>query len=153
MQKQDVRLPGAQKSPHSKRFAVQTQVEPRKSALTPRQPLVREDGVYSQLSQLGLVTPAFDEEYRVNRWQATNSLLMQLTVILKLYQGGRLDIDEGSESLLVHAMDLNAHLICTAGFGNYSNPGKINILYQLRSVVGKILQSHFNIAKRQHLAK
>ena len=114
-----------------------------------RSSLLRLDPLYAQLNQLGLITSHFDEEYRFNRRQATSNLLRQLVFIQNLYQGSRFDVGKGDESLQIRAMDLNTHLISTAGFGAYSNAAKINILYQLRKVLENMLETHFCAVNRQ----
>ena len=103
------------------------------------------DSLYTQLNQLGLVTAKFDEEYRLNRRLAVGNLLQQLVFIQKWYQGYRQGGDGKWEALSVRAMELNAHLVSNAGFGAYSNAAKINILYQLRRVLEKMLITHFGV--------
>lgn len=111
--------------------------------------LLRLDALYTQLNQLGLVTSHFDAEYRYDRRRATSNLLRQLVFIQQLYQGRRTEVELGAEDLQVRAMDLNTHLISTAGFGGYSIAAKINILYQLRKVLEKMLETHFGGAGRR----
>jgi len=122
----------------------QTQTTTLKTARPPA--LLRADTLYTQLNQLGLITASFDEEYRFDRRTATRNLLRQLIIIQKLYQGSRIDVGSGSEELQIRAMHLNTHLINTAGFGVYSNAAKINILYQLRRVLEKLLITYFGAA-------
>jgi hypothetical protein len=103
------------------------------------------DSLYTQLTQLGLVTSNFDKEYRLNHRLATADLLRQLILIQKWYQGYRPGGDGKWQALSVRAMELNAHLVNNAGFGTYSNAAKINILYQLRRVLEKMLITHFGV--------
>ena len=113
-------------------------------ANTPRNPSRRLDPLYSRLNKLGLVTPPFKEVYWVNRRQAMLNLVQELALIQNLYDGSPLDIAPGGESLQTRAMGLNAHLINTAQFGKYSNSEKVNILYQLRRAVERLLRQYFS---------
>jgi hypothetical protein len=113
------------------------------TAVTSHKPLWCLDPMFSQISQLGLDTAHLKEQYWINRRQALVNLLQELTVIQKLYEGRRLDIEPGGESIQIRAMELNAHLIRTASFGKYAKAEKINILYQLRRAVEMIYSQHF----------
>jgi len=106
-------------------------------------PLRRLDPLFSQLSQLGLVTPHLKAVYWMNRRQALEDLLQEITLIQRLYEGTPLDIAPGNESLQSRAMELNTHLINTAQFGEYSNAEKVNILYQLRRAIERLSRQHF----------
>ncbi len=109
----------------------------------PRTPLRRLDPLFFQLSQLDLVTSHIKEVYWINRRRALVSLLQELTLLQKLYDGSPLEILPGDESLQTRAMELNAHLTNTNNFGKYSNAEKINLLYQLRRAVEIIISQHF----------
>lgn len=108
-----------------------------------QKPLRRLDPLFSQLSHLGLVTARFKQDYYISRRNALECLLQELAVIQKLYEGSPLDVGPGQESLQSGAMELNSHLMQTANFGQYSNPEKINILYQLRRAVEMLYKRQF----------
>lgn len=142
MHKQPVSLPPTSALSNAANGAAHRCGQSTKSKPAALRPLFRADLLYTQLSQLGLVTTQFDMEYRFNSRLATRNLLRQLVIIQKLYQGGVEDAAE-CEELRVQAMQLNTHLINTAGFGVYSNAARINILYQLRRILEKMLKTHF----------
>ena len=110
----------------------------------PKAPLRRLDPLYSQLSQLDLVTPHLKDVYWINRRQALANLLQELTLLQKLYDGSPLEISPGGESMQSWAMELNTHLTNTTSFGMYSNAEKINLLYQLRRAVEILVSQHLD---------
>jgi len=104
--------------------------------------LLPRDPLFVALSKLGLVTPAFLEHYRFERRRAVEQMNREMVFLQQLYEGTVPEMQTSSSAVQVGAMELNVHLTNTAGFGNYSNAQKINILYQLRRVLS-VLQKQY----------
>ena len=110
----------------------------------PHTPSRRLDPLFASLNQLGVVTPAFLEQYCINRRKALEKLVLELVFLQLLYEGARPPAAGDDPSLQVDAMELNAQLIRTADFGKYSTAEKVNILYQLRRALDMLQKRYFS---------
>lgn len=115
------------------------------AGFAPYIPLRRLDPLFASLNQLGVVTPAFLEQYCINRRKALEKLALEFVFLQSLYEGARPPAADDNPSLQVDAMELNAQLISTANFGKYSTAEKVNILYQLRRALDMLQKRYFSL--------